>query len=375
MNTFSAYVFRQALGPLLAILGALAAIAILTQGLNQLDIIVSNRQAGFAFAWVTLLAIPQLVSLILPLAVFFAVLYALNRMHSESEIVVMYGAGLSRGAIARPILQLAVLATLAHLTINTIVQPAALRERREIFYALRTDIASSLIQEGAFTFPSDDLTLYARERGAGGEMRDMMIDDARTSPAITYTARIGAIATVDGAPAIVMRDGQIHRQLGNGSVEVLDFDRHTVPLGRFFEEPELFYLKASDRYLHELFFPDLTQHYDQRNVERFLAEAHSRLSAPLLNIAMALIALTGVLVGDFSRRGYTRRMLIASGAALLVRLTAVALQAAAVDAPALNVLQYALPIGAALYAASMLSGKRAKGKRHSIGPALGARGA
>ena len=42
MNTISAYVFRQALGPLLAILGALAAIAILTQGLNQLDIIVTG---------------------------------------------------------------------------------------------------------------------------------------------------------------------------------------------------------------------------------------------------------------------------------------------------------------------------------------------
>src|SRR5215475_924904 len=103
MNTFSAYVFRQALGPLLAILGALAAVAILTQGLNQLDIIVTNRRAGFAFAYVTILALPQLISLIMPLAVFFAVLYALNRMHSESEIVTIYGAGMSRGRIARPI--------------------------------------------------------------------------------------------------------------------------------------------------------------------------------------------------------------------------------------------------------------------------------
>src|SRR5215468_1625303 len=115
MNTFSAYVFRQALGPLLAILGALAAVAILTQGLSQLDIIISNRRAVFAFIWVTLLALPQLISLILPLAVFFAVLYALNRMHSESEIVVIYGAGVSRGRIARPIMQLAFLCAFAHL--------------------------------------------------------------------------------------------------------------------------------------------------------------------------------------------------------------------------------------------------------------------
>ncbi|HVZ99767.1 MAG TPA: LptF/LptG family permease [Caulobacterales bacterium] len=375
MNTFSAYVFRQALGPLLAILGALAAVALLTQGLNQLDIIIANRQSGFAFAWVTLLSMPQLISLILPLALFFAVLYALNRMHSESEIVVLYGAGLSRGSIARPILRLAVLAALAHLAIATVIQPAALRERRDVLYDLRTDVASSLVQEGAFTTPADNLTLYARERGAGGEMHDLMIDDARNKTPVTYNARSGAIATIDGAPAVVMRDGQIHRQTAEGTVEVLDFDRYVLQLGRFFREPELFYLKASDRYLNELFLPDLTQHYDQRNVDAFLAEGHSRMAAPLLNIALAMIALTGVLVGDFSRRGYARRIAAAAAAGLLLRLAAIAVQSAAAADPRLNVLQYALPIGAALVAAIMLGGKSARRKRRELGPALaGARG-
>lgn len=375
MNTFSSYVFRQALGPLLAILGALAAIAILTQGLNQLDIIITNRRAGFAFAWVTLLAIPQLLSLILPLAVFFAVLYALNRMQTESEIAVAYAAGVSRGRIARPILQLAVLATLAHLTVNTVIQPAALRERREVFYELRTDIASSLVREGSFTSPSEHLTLYARERGGGGEMRDLLINDSRPRWPITYTARAGAVVMVDGAPAIVLRDGQVQRQTEDGTVDVLDFDRYTLQLGRFFEEPEIFFLKASDRYLHDLFFPDLTSHYDQRNVERFLAEGHARLSAPLLNIAMALIALAGVLVGEFSRSGYTRRIMIAAACALSVRLAALAIQAAATDDPGLNVLQYALPIVVSFAAIVAIGGKSPRRKRREMGPALAGAGA
>src|SRR5688572_10475057 len=187
MNTVSAYVFRQALGPLLAILGALAAIAILTQGLNQLDIIITNRNAGFAFAWVTILTLPQLISLILPMAVFIAVVYALNRMQSDSEVAVLYGAGVSRQRIARPIMQMAVLAALLHLFINVVIQPAAFEERRKVFYALRTDIASSLIEEGSFTFPTDQLTLYARERGGGGELRDLLINDGRPEFPITYT--------------------------------------------------------------------------------------------------------------------------------------------------------------------------------------------
>lgn len=370
MNTVSAYIFRQALGPLLAILGALAAIAILTQGLNQLDIIITNRRAGLAFAYVTVLALPQLLSLILPMAVFIAVVYALNRMHSESEIAVLYGAGVSRQRIARPIIQLAVLAALAHLAVNVVVQPWSFKERRETLYALRTDIASSLIEEGSFTYPTEGLTLYARSRGGGGELRDLLINDARPDLPITYTARAGAIVTIEGKPAIVMRDGQIQQQQESGSVDVLDFDRYVLQMGTTLEEPDFFFLKASDRTLYELFYPDRTSHYDQRNVNRFLAEAHSRLSAPLLNIALAMIALAGVLSGEFSRQGYTRRIMGAAFWALLVRLIALATPAAATDDPRLNALQYALPLGVILVCMAVIGGKSARSKRHSLGPSV-----
>ncbi|MBX3510718.1 MAG: LptF/LptG family permease [Hyphomonadaceae bacterium] len=371
MNTISAYVFRQALGPLLAILGALAAIAILTQGLNQLDIIITNRRAGFAFAWVTLLALPQLISLILPMAVFIAVIYAINRMTTDSEIAVLYAAGVSRQRIARPILQLAVLAALAHLAINVVVQPWAFKERREVFYALRTDIASSLIEEGSFTFPSPNLTLYARERGGGGELRDLLINDARPEYPITYTARAGAIVTIDGAPAIVMRDGQVQRQVADGSVDVLDFDRYVLQMGSgTLEEPEYFFLKASDRTLYQLLFPDMTSAYDQHNTERFLAEAHARLASPLLNIALAMVAMAGVLLGQFSRRGYGKRIMITAVVALVVRLLALAAEAAAADNASLNPVQYALPLATIVIAAFVMGGRAPRRRRTEIGPSV-----
>lgn len=370
MNTISAYVFRQVLGPLLAILGALAAIAILTQGLNQLDIIITNRRAGFAFAWVTILALPQLISLVLPIAMFAAVVYAINRMQAESEVAVLYGAGVSRQHLARPIVQLATLAALVHLIINVIVQPWAFQERRETFYALRTDIASSLIEEGAFTFPSENLTLYARERGGGGELRDLLINDARPEYPITYTARAGAMQTIDGQPAIVMRDGQIQRQIEDGTVDVLDFDRYVLQLEGNIEEAGYFVLKQSDRTLHQLLFPDMTEHYDIQNAQDFEAEAASRLSSPLLSIALAMIALVGVLGGEFSRRGYGRRIMIAGGIALLVRVIPIALQSAAQQDPALNPVQIALPLVVILVCSVMLSGKRSKRKRVSVGPSV-----
>lgn len=358
MNTLAAYIFRQALNPLLAMLGALAAIAVLTQGLNRLDIIVTNRQSGFSFAYVTLLATPQLISLLLPLAVFFAVAYAVNRMHSESETSIIYASGVSNGRLARPIMMLAMLAALAHLAMNVLVQPAATREMRHTIHDIRADVAGSLVREGSFTFPSQNLTLYARDRGPGGEMRDLMINDGRATPPVTYTARAGIVAMVEGKPAIVMRDGQVQRQREDGTLQVLDFVQYVLQLDGLFEPPGEVLLKASDRYLMELFYPDLTNHFDQRNVGRFLAEAHHRLSSPLLNPALALVALAIILVGEYRRQGYGQRILIASGVALLVRLIALAIQAAAVDDPNLNILQYIFPLGVCAIAGAHIVGAR-----------------
>lgn len=366
MNTFSAYVFRQTLAPLLALVLGLAAVGVLTQGLNQLDVIVTNRNAVTAFLWMTLLTMPQIVSLTLPFAMLASVMYALNRMRQESEIATAFGAGISSTRLVSPILKLAFLAALAHLTINVLVQPAAFREIRHTLEAIRVDVAAGLVQEGNFNTLAPNLTIYARDRGPGGAMRDVMIDDARGPHEIVYTARLGTISMHGGLPTLQLIDGQAQGQEADGTLDVVDFSTYSVALDTNFREPEALYLKASDRYLSELFFPDLTSHYDQRGVTQFLAEAHARLSSPLLDIAFALLAAAGVLGGEFSRGGMPRRLFITAALGLAVRALALALQAQAARNADLNVLQYALPIVVALCASLALGGERRERRAQTL---------
>lgn len=373
MKSLQAYVFRQVMIPLLAILGGLVGVAILTQGLNQLDIIVDQRQSTLAFVWVTILSLPQLISLIMPLAVFFAVTYAVNRMHTESEIAVAFAAGVSPWQIVSPVMKLAALAALAHLAVNVLIQPASYREMRETVHQMRTDFAASLVREGEFTTPADGLTFYAREVNAGGVLRDLFIDDRRDADRpTTYTARVGLIVTAGGKPAVVMRQGQIQQPKSDGSVDLLDFDQYTLELGGFIDTDDEYILKPSDRFLAELFFPDLTNHYDQSNARRFLAEGHHRLSSPLLDFTLALIALVGLIAGDFSRRGYGARIAVAAGVALIVRIFALGIQAACVDEPSLNVVQYVFPLVVAAICLWMLNARQSVPRRRGAGrtPAL-----
>jgi lipopolysaccharide export system permease protein len=63
-----------------------------------------------------------------------------------------------------------------------------------------------------------------------------------------------------------------------------------------------------------------------------------------MNISMALLAIFAVLGGDFSRRGYAKRIAVASGAALMLLLAAFAATSAAGDDPDLNIVQYGLQL-------------------------------
>jgi lipopolysaccharide export system permease protein len=83
-----------------------------------------------------------------------------------------------------------------------------------------------------------------------------------------------------------------------------------------------------------------------------------------------MIALVGVLGGDFNRRGYGRRIMVAGSIALLVRVVPIALQSAAQDEPALNPVQIALPLVVILICSVLLAGKRSRRKRVSMGPSV-----
>ncbi|MEZ6028390.1 MAG: LptF/LptG family permease [Hyphomonadaceae bacterium] len=345
MSGFQRYLFRNVLRTLIAIVGGLALIALLTQGLSQIeDTIVQNRQSMLTFLWVSVLATPQIISLLMPIAIFIAAAAALNVAHRENEIVVAQASGMTNWQVASPVLRLACLAAILHLGLNLWIQPAASRELRQTVSAAATDLASSLVREGMFMTHSDGLTTFASQVD-GPQITFLVANDSRNPrQEVTYIAKSAFLSEIEGKPALVLNDGQRQTVKANGALESLTFQQSPLELGAFVDDQKALILEESDRYLPELFYPDMTNHYDNRNAGMLLSEGHARLAAPLLNIAMALLGIYAVLGGDFSRRGYARRIAVASGAALMLRLAAFAATAAAKDDPSLNFVQYALPI-------------------------------
>ena len=355
MKLIERYLLKQFLGPTLLALFALVGVAVLSQALGAFEIIVEQGQSGLTFAQIVLLSIPQLAVLILPIAVFVGALIALNRLHTEHEIVVCFAGGMSRWRVMSSLMRLAAVAALLSLAVNLFIQPLAARTMRDKLFAIRTDLASTLVREGQFTKVSDTLTVYVQTSSPGGRLENVVINDKRPDGTdTTISAAEGRITRLNDRPVMLLQKGANQELTSEGVLNVLAFDEYVFDLGPYVNSTERVHYKISDRWLHELVFPDLRHDWERHNRTSMLAEAHFRISSPIYNISFMLMAWAAVTGGGFSRVGYGRRIAAMGAGAAMARILGFGAQAACDDNAWLNIVQYVIPLAAAYVAYRML---------------------
>src|SRR6185295_6024513 len=279
----------------------------------------------------------------LPFALFCAVLYALNRLYTESELVVIWAAGFSRWAVAGPVLFVAFATTIVAYLFNLYFMPAGMREMKDRVFEIRADLVNTFVREGAFTSPVDGLTVYVGER-TGGQIKGILVHDARNPKSVaTYMAQQGTLATTPQGPRLIMDNGNVQwLEGGEGRLKILNFEKYTFDLGQFDKQRDTSAREASERYLDELLHPEAGLSVNQR--KKYYAEAHNRLSSPLYCIVFALIGVTALVSGTFNRRGYGGRIALAMLAVLAARLPGFALQRTVDASPDLAFVMYLWPI-------------------------------
>src|SRR3569833_994320 len=95
MGSISRYIFRTTFGAFLVALISLTLLIWVTQALRDGDIMTSQGQTVLVVIGITGLIIPLLVLVIAPIALLIAVAHTLNKMSTDSEIIVMNAAGMS----------------------------------------------------------------------------------------------------------------------------------------------------------------------------------------------------------------------------------------------------------------------------------------
>ena len=355
MTLIQRYLFRQISLPVVAACAALAGIGVLSQSLDQLEVIVERGQSVWVMVKLTLLALPQLLAVILPIGLFIGVLIALARMKREQELTAAFAGGMTRWQVISPAARLAVLVLILNLIMTLFAQPWAQREARNQAFAIRTDLAALLVEEGQFVQGPDGLTVYVQQIEQNGLLKNLFVylDDGKSSQNWSAAeARFGRDAANE--PVLTMIDGSWQKYSSRGVLETLSFDRYDFPLGQFSAVTEQIRYKPADLYLRQLLNPTPRVLETAGSRGELLAEAHARISAPLYALTAMAMALAAILGGAFSRTGYSLRIAKAAGLFLLVRVIGYGLVAASAWNPWMNLLQYIAPLAATALALRLL---------------------
>ena len=353
MGGISRYILRQLVGPTVFVTVTLTGVIWLTQSLRFLDLVINKGLSAWDFFYLTLLLLPRILVLLIPVSLFSATVYIYHRLQADSEIVVMRAAGFSPISLARPaiVVSLAVAAVCYLLTLY--LQPLGFRTFKDLQFSIRSNYAAVAVPEGVFNTLVDGVTVFVRSREPTGELTGIFVHDARDarSPATMMAERGALVQTAKGPRFVLVKGNRQELDTEDSRVSFLLFDRYTLDLQQFSESQVARWREPDERYLHELLDPGGGPR-DIANAGKLFAEAHWRLTAPLYAVAFVLIAVVSMFYGAYDRRRDWTRIVVAAGAVMTVQTLALGFTSIVANAPELVSLMYAnvaIPVVVCLY--------------------------
>ena len=361
MKLVEAYIFRMSRASFLVSLGVLTAVIWITTALRQFDLLTTKGQSLLMFFGVTALSIPALVMVIAPIALFIAVLYSLNKLNGDSELIVMSAAGVSPLRLLRPFATLTVLVTLMVGAISLYAMPWSFRELRDLIMKVRADFLTNVVRPGTFTTLDQGFVFHYRERGPDGSLRGILMEDRRDPTNMSsYVADSGTTwQSDDDNSYLVLNDGTVQRhQPDSRDGAMVMFRRYAIDLAQFGSEGDGAPLRPRERSTRDLLHLDLTDPTVRFQEGRYRAELHDRFSGPLYALAFGMIAFAALAVPRTTRSGNWKAMVGALLAVSIVRGGGFAISGLIVKSAAWVPVAYAIPLAGLFGAILFMFGPR-----------------
>ena len=368
MGIFGRYIFRLNASALALILMSLTGILWIAMALKQLKLLTSQGQSSLIFIKMTMLALPNLLAVIAPIALLIATIHTLNRLNGDSELIILNAAGGNIRRIMTPLVLLALIFSTLLIMANAYVMPWSQRTLYSYVTQVRTDMISQVLQPGKFSSAEKGLTFHIKNRHLNGELQGLVMADSR-NPAehLTYLAERGNIVKQDGLSFLVMFNGHIIRQNpANDGARIVIFEKYIIDLSKFGPRTATKRLKPSALYLHELWTPDLKSWSYLKYSGKMRAELHERLANPLYPIVFVLIAIAFLGQAQTTRQNRVRSVITAFGLAAATRLLGLAATNLASAQYWAVMFIYAVPVIAGLAALAVASYKLSPRRRSRL---------
>jgi lipopolysaccharide export system permease protein len=291
MGSIGRYIFRTTLGAFLVVLTSVTMLMWMTQALRNVDLMTNQGQTILVFVGITGLIIPLLILLIAPIALMIAVGYTLNKLSTDSELIVMNAAGMAPWRIFQPFLAVGVVVALVVAAISMYVSPKSLRELRRWATEVRAEVVTSNVTPGRFAVVDGRMTMHVRGRAPNGQLLGVLIDDARdVKERVTILAETGSMLTNENGTYLILENGTVQRHVATQrDPDFIAFREHAFDLSRL--SPTISFIRYSvqERFPWELVYPPADDPLYLEQPGNFTAELHNRITAPLYPLAFLII--------------------------------------------------------------------------------------
>ena len=311
MGSIDRYIFRTTLASFALVLVSLTGVIWITQALRGIDLMTSQGQTIITFLGITSLVIPALVLIIAPIALMIAISHTLNKLATDSEIIVMNAAGFSPFRLFRPFFFATCVVAAIVAFIGAYLAPDGMRRIKQWDAEITADVLTNILQPGRFAQLDTNLTIRIRERLPGGVLAGIFVDDRRDPK-----ERVTIIA-----------------------------DHGTVLKNEFSNRGRDVALGIRERYLWELVSPTEDDPVFKQLSGQFNAELHDRFMSPVYPFAFAV--LTFAFLGTPRTTRQSRNFSI-GGSILVVfglRMAGFACSVMTVKTPSMALVQYAMLFG------------------------------
>jgi lipopolysaccharide export system permease protein len=348
MGSIDKYIFRTTLASFALVLVSLTGVIWITQALRGIDLMTSQGQTIITFLGITSLVIPALVLIIAPIALMIAISHTLNKLATDSEIIVMNAAGLSPFRLFRPFLYATCVVALMVAFIAAYLAPDGMRRIKQWDAEITADVLTNILQPGRFAQLDTNLTIRIRERLPGGVLGGIFVDDRRDpKERVTIIADHGTVMKNGSGSYLILYDGNLERfEAGKRDPALVAFGRYAFDMSKFSNQGRDVALGIRERYLWELLSPEPDDPIYQQLSGQFRAELHDRFMSPVYPFAFA--ALTFAFLGTPRTTRQSRNFSI-GGSILAVfglRMAGFACSVVTVKTPAAALLQYSMLVAA-----------------------------
>jgi lipopolysaccharide export system permease protein len=354
------YLFRTASSAFLVVLTILTAVIWITQALRQLDLMTDKGQTILVFLTITGLGLPFLCAVIAPVALFNAMLYSLNKLNSDSELIVMSAAGFSPMQLLRPFVALFVLVFLGMSVLYIEVMPRCFDTIQALTGRIHADFIANFARPGVFNELEAGFVFHYRERGEDGSLKGVFIQDRRDPQNVaTYIAEKGDIVDHEGQSYLLLLQGSTQRPHGSGDSSLVTFDDYAIDLSQF--------LHPGDNQVRPREKGTWAMLFDQSQLEPTMvgqvrAELYNRFTSPFYAFAAGLIGFAALGEARTTRQGRGWAIGVAVVLFAVIRLVGLAVNILLRGKPGvplpvwIPVAAWALPLGSALVGADFIFG-------------------